>query len=622
MLQEGPSMSLSSAWTPLEKAAHHWRTLALDEKREELDDQAEVIADEQMISLNARKRLAEATKEFKRSPVSTQAELLGALLKTYQEEIDRLSKRSKFAEQAFLSVYKQLREAPDPVVYLEQAVQSQQALLIVQHLKEENAELKKELRQSKSEPSVSTAVTDQMIQEALDTERMQWIQKIEEQRIEAEQRWSIYEKEYKRRVEDSENACRAAQREAEMVAEEFDRVQQTLLEKDQILLQHAQEITTLAAQIKTQTELKETFERLQTDHESVLDREQELRHQVHDLNQLIAKLQDEKSTLVYQLQAAEIELTGRLSAESTNQYISALKHIFHTLQQRLGETAEIEVSMSELTNVSWLDNWLDGWLSQCQTRMEADTITLKSTIKDLEIRVQATEAAKESLQERLQDQQKLIIQLESQIGSPNAGTAATVATSPVTQEEGAESFVQILLKQRDRYRHRCLELESESAKQRQEIDSMRNQVQQLQKDNTDLYGKIQYLHKYQGTTQNNNAHPNQSSVQLRVGSEQRYRNMYEETVDPWKEFRKSETEKRLNGAEKFVLETTRFFLSNKYTRLFLFIYLICLHLLVFFSTYRSMLNYSDLSHSRVTYEPASASIQSSSVGFLSNSTST
>eukprot|EP00743_Colponemidia_sp_Colp-15_P011987 GILK01013505.1.p1 GENE.GILK01013505.1~~GILK01013505.1.p1 ORF type:complete len:576 (+),score=142.00 GILK01013505.1:23-1750(+) len=574
-----------------------------------------------MISLNARKRLAETTKEFKRSPVSAQAELLGALLKTYQEEIDRLSKRSKFAEQAFLSLYKQLREAPDPAVFLEQAVQSQQALLIVQHLKAENAELKKELRQSKSEPSVSTAVTDQMIQEALDTERMQWIQRMEEQRIETDRKWSIYEKENKKRIEESENACRAAQREAEMVAEEFDRVQQTLLEKDRILLQHAQEITTLTAQIEAQTELKESFERLQSDHKATLEHEQDLRHQVQDLNQLMSKLQDEKAALVYQLQAAEIELTGRLSAESTNQYISALKHIYHTLQKRLGETVEIEISMGELTDVSWLDNWLDGWLSQCQTRMEADTITLKATIKDLEVRLQTTEAVKESLQERLQDQQKLISQLESQIGSPNAGTASTVATSPVPQEEGAESFAQILLKQRDRYRHRCLELESELGKQRQETEAIRNQVQQLQKDNTDLYGKIQYLHKYQGTAQNDNNHSNQSSVQHRVGSEQRYRTMYEETVDPWKEFRKSETEKRLNGAEKFVLETTRFFLSNKYTRLFLFIYLICLHLLVFFSTYRSMLNYSDLSHSRVTYEPTAASTQTSPMGFLSNSTS-
>ena len=40
---------------------------------------------------------------------------MGALLKSYQEEIDRLTKRSKFSEQSFLAVYKALADIPDPV---------------------------------------------------------------------------------------------------------------------------------------------------------------------------------------------------------------------------------------------------------------------------------------------------------------------------------------------------------------------------------------------------------------------------------------------------------------------------------------------------------------------------
>lgn len=40
---------------------------------------------------------------------------MGLLLKQYQEEIDRLTLRSKFSENAFLAVYKLLSNAPDPV---------------------------------------------------------------------------------------------------------------------------------------------------------------------------------------------------------------------------------------------------------------------------------------------------------------------------------------------------------------------------------------------------------------------------------------------------------------------------------------------------------------------------
>lgn len=39
---------------------------------------------------------------------------VGPLLKSYQEEIDRLTQRAKHGEQAFLDVYQNLYEAPDP----------------------------------------------------------------------------------------------------------------------------------------------------------------------------------------------------------------------------------------------------------------------------------------------------------------------------------------------------------------------------------------------------------------------------------------------------------------------------------------------------------------------------
>ena len=43
-------------------------------------------------------------------------------LTAYQSEIDNLTKRSKTAENAFLSVYKVLAEAPDPFPLLDAAV--------------------------------------------------------------------------------------------------------------------------------------------------------------------------------------------------------------------------------------------------------------------------------------------------------------------------------------------------------------------------------------------------------------------------------------------------------------------------------------------------------------------
>lgn len=44
------------------------------------------------------------------------------LCSAYQSEIDALTKRAKFAENAFLNVYKVLSDAPDPYPLLEAAV--------------------------------------------------------------------------------------------------------------------------------------------------------------------------------------------------------------------------------------------------------------------------------------------------------------------------------------------------------------------------------------------------------------------------------------------------------------------------------------------------------------------
>ena len=75
----------------------------------------------------------------------------------YQTEIDNLTKRSKSAENAFLSVYKVLAEAPDPYPLLEAAVdqtvkvaEARELESEVQRLKEENATLRKRLNESSS----------------------------------------------------------------------------------------------------------------------------------------------------------------------------------------------------------------------------------------------------------------------------------------------------------------------------------------------------------------------------------------------------------------------------------------------------------------------------------------
>ena len=70
--------------------------------------------------------------------------------------------------------------------------------------------------------------------------------------------------------------------------------------------------------------------------------------------------------------------------------------------------------------------------------------------------------------------------------------------------------------------------------------------------------------------------------------EGRYRTLYEDNLNPFAAFHRKEKQQRiaeLNPAEKLMLNFASFFLGNKHARLFLLIYVVCLHLLVTGSMY-------------------------------------
>lgn len=52
--------------------------------------------------------------DFKKASNEEKLALFSSLLKGYQEEVDKLTKRAKFGENAFLNIYQKLYEAPDP----------------------------------------------------------------------------------------------------------------------------------------------------------------------------------------------------------------------------------------------------------------------------------------------------------------------------------------------------------------------------------------------------------------------------------------------------------------------------------------------------------------------------
>ncbi|XP_072104134.1 homeobox protein cut-like 2 isoform X2 [Mobula birostris] len=111
----------------------YWKKLDLRRLQKELNAVASELAARQEESEQSHKRLIELSREFKRNVPEEIREMVAPLLKTFQAEVVALGKRSKEAETAFLNVYKQLIEAPDPTPSLEIARNLEETLLQLQH---------------------------------------------------------------------------------------------------------------------------------------------------------------------------------------------------------------------------------------------------------------------------------------------------------------------------------------------------------------------------------------------------------------------------------------------------------------------------------------------------------
>ncbi|EPQ13957.1 Homeobox protein cut-like 2 [Myotis brandtii] len=85
----------------------------------ELNSVASELSARQEESEHSHKHLIELRREFKKNVPEEIREMVAPVLKSFQAEVVALSKRSQEAEAAFLSVYKQLIETPDPVPVFE-----------------------------------------------------------------------------------------------------------------------------------------------------------------------------------------------------------------------------------------------------------------------------------------------------------------------------------------------------------------------------------------------------------------------------------------------------------------------------------------------------------------------
>jgi len=156
---------------------------------------------------------------------------------------------------------------------------------------------------------------------------------------------------------------------------------------------------------------------------------------------------------------------------------------------------------------------------------------------------------------------------------------------------GSADMFEIVCGQRDRFKTRLTEVERENELLAKQLESLRNELLVFRTDNVKLYEKIRYLQSY-GDISSKRGVLSDAERQATFHEDElegKYGQMYEDNINPFTIFNRKERYKRyrdLNTAERVILNGSRFFLSNKSSRLFLFFYSVALHILVMASLYK------------------------------------
>ncbi|KAN0040502.1 hypothetical protein ACTA71_008839 [Dictyostelium dimigraforme] len=768
--QPSSSSSSSSSNKTFESILESWKLFNIDKKKNEFGDNVTQIGALKEDCLKSRKVLAKQTQDFKKFTDDEKIKQFGSLLKLYQEEVDKLTKRSKFTETVFLGIYKDLNEISDPVPALSAALEECTKVDQTTKLEIENRKLqmqltdfKKEFQEIQNQEVTIRRLEDkikemnsersefvsmeklnlkeqelkQEFQQQLQAskQREQQLQKQNDQLQDELTKISITNNQIQNQLLDIktkyEDELQSKHSEIEMLSVEFDRVQSklTTLQRENLSIREESmvEKNSLTPMVKRVADLELEMLQKETETSKLVD-------QIQDLKTQISTQQDEKSNLarLYEIEKEKVEkLDKYIQNNPSPSEVELIKKELSTLKAIVDQdeiNKAINDQEKDINNTSGSSNnnssiGGDKLLKDKNRQLENECTRLRLLTNTQESELIEKNLAIDELQKVKEEQLLLIQRLEedlsnggvinglnsngnagslvyqqhhqhhlhhhhslssSQLQSSNkdlmdisdllpttTNTTTTTALSSSSSNNNSplniggnnnnnnnnsvntlirssnESFsnspqqisggnsnivqskddkmLDIVIGQRDRFKAKIVELESDKSKLEKQLDSCRQELSSLKTDNIKLYEKIRFLQSYDknkagggsgsssgGNKEIHNKRNNsgfEKSYDVERGldipsssssssshsvsggpeTEEKYGKLYEESINPFLSFNKKEKYRRyreMNTAERVILNGSRFFLSNKYSRLFLFIYSVLLHLMVFLTLYR------------------------------------
>lgn len=618
-----------------------WKDFNLRQLQQELDKTATELAAKEDESEAAKKRLVEQSREFRRSTADELRKVSAPLLKSLQTEIDQLLRRFKYAETAFLNVYKKVIDLPDPVEVLEHVQQLQRRAQRSSELELENNQLRDTLNEYNNEFAQvkNQEVTIKSLKEKVRSLEEEMESKVCNQLKERERQLERSFTEKEREIQDSNlNVARRlgeAERTIETLRSALSQAQSELFDVkskyDERANAKSDEIEMLLAEVDRATEKAAAGEKeveqlkaqLETLTQSLSQAEQ--KNTVPNVDQAMNALKN--SSLEVELASKDreyqqlieeyqrLQRTHARSKEEDNSRINRLeeelesaKEKIEQLEKRLSEQADYEDLKRELAVIKSIEfgaaseraKPLEVLVLEKNKQLQSELTQQKNANAELAGKLSQLENDYQDVSSTCQEQKHLIGQLEDDLRSVNAmssmfrgdaeGSSAPASNTDVIVEVAnnavpdkefdstTDSLMHIVQSQRERFRLRAQELEVQNTALQQQAQAAQNETDKLRSDNLKLYEKIKFLQSYPAEKR--------STVDETVS---KYQVQYEEKLDPFSSFSKKEKMRKymnLKPYERITLSMGRFIMGNSVARTVTFFYTLLLHLLVFLVLYK------------------------------------
>nr|GMC69536.1 protein CASP-like [Ipomoea batatas] len=579
----------------------------LEKERTILDEQGLRIAENQENSQKNRRKLAESTRDFKKASNEEKLNLFNSLLRGYQEEVDNLTKRAKFGENAFLNIYQKLYEAPDPYPVIASISEKDSKL---SELESENRKMKVELEEFRME---ATHLKNQQAT----------IRRLEERCRQLEQQASsIFQtfqlKKRKREQQNNQNCMIVTCEKVGLLRSQLhlftcsQKNRRKLAESTRVFSQflHSQASEFKGAAKQQSQFLRKKIERAQAPFLSLREKSGATMSKVElmleifistcdnfDGNSILENSLSAKEKLVSELNAELHNLENTLSNER-EQHMSEMKKLNALLHEKDVSLEEMKKELQTRPTAKLVDDlkkkvkilqavgynsieaedWeaattgeemskLESLLLDKNRKMEHDLTQLKVKLSEKTSMLESAEAKIDELTAKVSEQQRLIQKLEDDIlkgyssrekkstifeewdlsesgGTEKSGDAAQRRSPP---DQDQSSMLKVICNQRDRFRARLRETEEEIRQLKEKIGSLTTELEKSKADNVKLYEKIRFIQDYNSErviSRGSKKYAEDLESGFSSDVESKYKKLYEDDINPFAAFSKKEREQR------------------------------------------------------------------------------